>query len=144
MRCPVEKSDMIVVEHQQIELDYCLKCRGVWFDSGEFDLFVAVLKSQGVDLSHQELLNPVPASVSEDTRKCPICSRKMEKRWIGQEPKVIIDSCPQGDGLWFDGGELHDVLCQMDSTQKTGSKDLISFLGDTFKAECQIGQPSEK
>ena len=41
MRCPVDKSDMIVVEHQKIELDYCLKCSGVWFDSGELDLLVS-------------------------------------------------------------------------------------------------------
>ena len=73
MRCPLEKSDMIVVEHQNIELDYCLKCRGVWFDSGELDLFISVLKSQGVALSNTELLTPNSAKISEVKRKCPIC-----------------------------------------------------------------------
>ena len=29
MRCPVDKSDMIVVEHQKIELDFCLSARGL-------------------------------------------------------------------------------------------------------------------
>jgi uncharacterized protein len=137
MRCPIEKSDMIVVEHQNIELDYCLKCRGVWFDSGELDLLVAVLKSEGADLSRQELLSPQTATVSEAKRKCPICGHKMNKVWIGKEPKVLIDSCPQGDGLWFDGGELHQVLCQLEPANKSGSKDIISFLGDTFKADCK-------
>jgi len=137
MRCPLEKSDMIVVEHQNIELDYCLKCRGVWFDSGELDLFVSVLKAQGAALSNTELLTPNSAKISEAKRKCPICGRKMEKVWIGKEPAVLIDSCPQGDGLWFDGGELHQALCQMESTQKEGTKDVLSFLGDTFKAGCK-------
>jgi uncharacterized protein len=137
MRCPIEKSDMIVVEHHNIELDYCLKCRGVWFDSGELDLLVSVLKSEGADLSHQELLSPQIATVNEAKRKCPICRHKMNKVWIGKEPKVLIDSCPQGDGLWFDGGELHQVLCQLEPANKSGSKDVISFLGDTFKADCK-------
>jgi uncharacterized protein len=137
MRCPLEKSDMIVVEHQNIELDYCLKCRGVWFDSGELDLFISVLKSQGVALSNTELLTPNSAKISEAKRKCPICGRKMEKVWIGKEPGVLIDSCPQGDGLWFDGGELNQILCLMESTHKEGTKDVLSFLSDTFKAGCK-------
>ena len=30
MKCPVDKSVMMVLEHRRIELDYCLKCSGVW------------------------------------------------------------------------------------------------------------------
>jgi uncharacterized protein len=137
MRCPIDKSDMIVVEHQNIELDYCLKCTGVWFDSGELDLLVSVLKSEGAELSNQELSAPRAAKSDEAKRKCPICGRKMNKVLIGQNPEVLIDACPQGDGLWFDGGELHQVLCQMEPANKSGSKDVISFLGDTFKADCK-------
>jgi uncharacterized protein len=141
MICPIDKSDMIVVEHQNIELDYCLKCRGVWFDSGELDLMVSVLKSQGANLLNLELLTQQSAKVNEGKRKCPICGHKMDKTWIGREPKVLIDSCSQGDGLWFDGGELHQVLCQMEPANNTGSKGVLSFLGDTFKAECQLNSP---
>ena len=137
MNCPIDKSDMIVVEHQSIELDYCLKCRGVWFDSGELDLLIEVLKSEGAEISQPEMLAPQTAKVSEAQRKCPICARKMDKVWIGSNPKVLIDSCPQGDGLWFDGGELNQVLCQMEPANKTGSKDIISFLGNAFKHECK-------
>jgi uncharacterized protein len=136
MKCPIDKSDMIVVEHNNIELDFCLQCRGVWFDSGELDLLFEVLKNEGAQLSNRELLNPQPAEVSEEKRKCPICRKKMDKIFIGKEPKVLIDSCHQGDGLWFDGGELHQILCQLD-TGKGGNKDVISFLGDTFKAGCK-------
>jgi len=46
MICPVCKYDMIVVEYQNIELDYCNSCKGVWFDSGELEL---LLKSQGIE-----------------------------------------------------------------------------------------------
>jgi uncharacterized protein len=131
MRCPLDKKDMIVVEHQQIELDYCLKCAGIWFDSGELDLLLSALRAQGAELTHDELLETQDAKVSEAHRKCPICGRKMDKVWIGKNPKVLIDRCPIGDGLWFDGGELFQVLSEM---QNSGSKNVISFLGKAFEA----------
>jgi len=37
VKCPVCRIDMIAVEHRKIELDYCVQCSGVWFDSGEFE-----------------------------------------------------------------------------------------------------------
>jgi uncharacterized protein len=131
MRCPVDKSDMIVVEHLQIELDFCLSCSGVWFDHGELELLISKLKAQGINLAESELIALNKARVDETKRKCPICRQNMDKAWVGKEPKVLIDSCPRGDGLWFDGGELHQVLQQM---ERPGSKDVISFLGEAFRA----------
>jgi len=133
MRCPVDKNDMIIVEHQKVELDYCLKCAGVWLDSGELELLVLALKAEGANLSHTELLRPQEAKVSEARRKCPVCRRNMDKVWIGESPKVLIDTCPIGDGLWFDGGELNQILCEM---EPGGSKNVISFLGQAFQAGC--------
>ena len=43
MKCPVckgVKGVMIIVEHEQIELDYCNDCAGIWFDHGELDLLL--------------------------------------------------------------------------------------------------------
>ncbi len=134
MKCPVDRNDMIVVEHKKIELDFCLHCSGVWFDSGELSLLVATLNAEGANLSHNELLRPHQAKVTEAKRKCPICGRKMDKVWLGEKPKVLIDSCPIGDGLWFDGGELGQVIRQMEPAGTPASKDVIAFLGDAFEA----------
>ncbi len=133
MKCPADKSDMIVVEHEKIELDYCLRCSGVWFDSGELELLGAVLKAEGANLSDSELLTLRSAEVTEARRKCPICGRKMGKVWLGKEPKVLIDSCPLGDGLWFDGGELQQALGEMAPRETAASRDIISFLGDALQ-----------
>jgi uncharacterized protein len=132
MKCPVDKNDMIVVEHRSIELDYCPKCTGVWFDCGELELLLEVKKSSEGQ-SCRDLVKPEPASVRETQRKCPICGRKMDKVWLGSDPKVLIDSCPIGDGLWFDGGELHQITSQ--AKGKTVNEDVIDFLGDTFQAD---------
>lgn len=136
MRCPVDKKDMIVVEHEKIELDYCLQCSGVWFDASELDLLIEALERQGAQITQADLLTAQKANAKEATRKCPHCGTNMNKVWMGKEPRVLIDSCQRGHGLWFDGGELHQVLCQLEPADKKGSKDIISFLGETFKADC--------
>jgi uncharacterized protein len=132
MRCPLDRNDMIVVEHKKIELDYCLACSGVWFDKGELDLLMVAL---GLPASQalNSLVVPEKADVAEAKRKCPICGKKMDKVWLGKTPRVLIDSCPLGDGLWFDGGELQQVVKQVVPGVKT--ENVIAFLGDAFPSE---------
>jgi Zn-finger nucleic acid-binding protein len=134
MKCPVNKKDMIVVEHRKIELDYCLDCQGVWFDSNELELLIDTLKKAGARITDDALLTPQAASVAEKPRQCPICGKNMDKVWMGKTPRVLIDHCPRGHGLWFDGGELHQVIGQLGGAVQSGSPDVLSFLGDTFKA----------
>ena len=140
MRCPRDKSDLIIVEHSRIELDYCLKCAGVWLDSQELDLLVAVLEAEGIKLPRRELLKPHVAKVKEAKRKCPVCGRNMAKVWLGKDPEVLIDECPIGDGLWFDGGELNQVLCELEPPGTSHPLDVLSFLGKAFEATCKPGE----
>lgn len=134
MICPTCKSDMIVVEHNKIELDYCTNCQGVWFDSGELEL---LLESMSLDLFLSKIVNSKEAESSEEKRKCPICGRKMKKTTIGEQPEILIDVCRQGDGLWFDGGEVGQLIKQLAKkpSRETGSQQgIITFLGEVFQA----------
>lgn len=139
MRCPVDKEAMVVVEHNRIEVDYCVHCEGVWFDSGELEL---LLETMGVKNSHSmlgDLAHAPVASCAERKRKCPICGRKMRKAYLGTRPKVLIDVCPRGDGLWFDRGEVDGLIAQIKG-EATVQEDLgahghvIGFLGRVFRA----------
>ena len=38
--CPVCKVDLVMTERQNVEIDYCPKCRGVWLDRGELDKII--------------------------------------------------------------------------------------------------------
>lgn len=134
---------MIVVEYNNIELDYCNDCHGVWFDSTELEL---LLKSMNLD-SHNLLLSDIlkspEAESSEKKRKCPICRKKMKKTTIGEHPRVLVDVCPQGHGLWFDGGEMAQLLKHLAGkkpARKDSQQQVISFLGETFKAGTQLQQ----
>ena len=137
MICPVCKSDMIAVEHNKIEIDYCTSCDGIWFDSGELELLLESVNPEGSVQLLNTILNSPEARSSEKKRKCPICSRKMKKTTTEQEDGILIDVCTQGDGLWFDGGEVDHLIRLLADKSTEGPGDqqqIIGFIGDVFEA----------
>lgn len=107
MDCTVCQNPMIALELDDVEVDFCLSCGGIWLDGGELELLL------GSGPKAAELLRSFrPASqIAEAMRQCPICDGMMEKVNAGPEEKpILIDRCVKGDGIWFDRGELQDVL----------------------------------
>lgn len=99
MKCPICKVPGFVVEYQEIELDCCAECGGIWFDGGELELV----------LGHDHLADLPAAETSEVKRPCPLCHKKMDKVNIGPNGRVMVDNCPEGCGVWFDAGELGEL-----------------------------------
>lgn len=137
MYCPVCKEPMVIVENEKIELDYCTTCLGVWFDAGELALLLESLDLEVGEFNVADILTLPEKMIAEKKRRCPVCKKKMRKAAIGHEPEVVIDVCPQGEGLWFDGGELGQVIKQRvdKSSEESGISDrVVTFLGEVFQA----------
>ena len=136
MKCPACSSLMIAVEHENIELDYCVNCSGVWFDAEELELLLEAMQLEGTRLSWDNILTASEARSVEKKRRCPICDRKMKKATIGHEPGVLIDACSSGDGLWFDSGEMGQLITRLSDkpSEKSDSQErVINFLGEVFR-----------
>jgi len=61
----------------------------------------------------------------------------MKKITIGEEPKILIDMCSEEHGLWFDGGEVTQLIRHLagEHPPKGGSREqVISFLEEVFEA----------
>ncbi len=146
MTCPVCKHDMIVIEYHSIELDYCNNCKGVWFDSGELEL---LLRLQGLKESKalsDGILDFQEAASSEEKRNCPICGRKMKKTAIGGQPEILIDACRNDHGLWFDGGEVTQLMQRLggEHSREPDSKEhVISFLQEVFGSQNQSNRDNQ-
>lgn len=136
MDCPACKGAVAVAEYQRIELDYCTKCYGVWFDAGELSLLTERLNLQGAGLTVNEIVALPAKKVAEKPRRCPICRKNMKKVIMGSAPEVLVDVCARGDGLWFDGGEVGQVLGQLKDKHAAEDKQgrVIDFLGEVFHA----------
>lgn len=117
MDCPVCKNAMVVLELQQVEVDHCFGCGGIWLDAGELELLI---DDNARSLKLLESFRADP-ECTEAKRKCPICYKKMEKVVVGPDkPQLLIDRCRKKHGLWFDSGELQDILkrAQLDSDSR--------------------------
>jgi Zn-finger nucleic acid-binding protein len=132
--CPVCKNAMIVLELAEVEVDYCTDCGGIWLDAGELELLL------GNSQQTKQLLDSfkIDSNCTEKRRKCPICLKKMQKIDVGPstlpvvssaEPPLLIDKCTRGDGLWFDRGELQDIL---DRAKLDKDNKIQKLLADIF------------
>jgi Zn-finger nucleic acid-binding protein len=140
VNCPVCREPLIVVEREGIELDHCPWCHGFWFDAGELALLAekagrAPDPGEGVPLE--------AADTSEAPRPCPRCDRKMDKVALGSAPRVTLDRCGAGDGLWFDHGELGSLMGQFSVKPGSHPEALLRFMGEGFgPAPVAPGEPS--
>lgn len=135
MICPTCKHAMVIVEHENIELDYCTNCKGFWFDSGELELLLEAAELENYGVFLDRIINSREASSTEKKRRCPICNKKMKKSYIGEDNQLLVDICKKQHGIWFDGGEVADLLKLVsEKSAQAGSRGkVLSFLGDVFK-----------
>jgi hypothetical protein len=114
--CPVCKNAMITLELAEVEIDHCIDCGGIWLDAGELEMLL------GEPEKSRQLLDSfkIDSNCIEKPRKCPICDKKMQKIIVGQAPVLLMDKCTKGDGLWFDKGELGNIIdkAQLDKDNK--------------------------
>jgi len=131
MDCPVCKDAMITLQLEDVEVDYCLECAGIWLDAGELEMLL------GDSDKTKELLSSFHEAKDciEKPRKCPICLKKMKKILVGPDTSAkLIDKCRRGDGLWFDKGELEDVLAMGSFDEQGKVKKLLTeifYKGET-------------
>jgi len=116
---------MVVLELDEVEIDHCLSCGGIWLDRGELELLLEDSDGRGAFLSSFQ----ADEGTGERARKCPICRRKMEKVLCGVKKKVRVDRCRRNDGIWFDLGELNEIT-KMESLYKDDR--VLGLLKDMF------------
>lgn len=122
MNCPACKYPMVILELNQVEIDYCTACKGTWLDRGELDLIFSTSEKKEI-----AKLFSVKNNLDEVKRRCPICKKKMNKVEF-ENTGIIIDKCTDEHGIWFDSGELKSIL---KSAEKENSK-IINMLKEMF------------
>lgn len=126
MDCVSCGEPMIALEVDQVEIDYCIECGGIWLDAGELEILL-----EEPEKVEKVLRNAIPVPKTSDSfRKCPICLKKMEEIELGVESKIYIDRCKSGHGLWFDRGELEEVIKIIDHDE---SSKVAELLKDIFR-----------
>ena len=75
MNCPFCNSPLVILELNQVEIDYCTNCHGIWLDNGELELLLQDSEEK------TQLLNSFSLNKNsgEKILKCPICQKENGK-----------------------------------------------------------------
>lgn len=105
LKCP--KCDGGMEEHQfeDVVIDRCNHCEGIWFDSGELEQLKAIPGSEAVDTGDSSV--GAHWDIQEEDIDCPRCGKRMQKSEIPDQPHIWYEYCDD-HGLFMDAGEFRD------------------------------------
>ena len=129
---------MLAVELDGIEIDHCVKCLGTWLDEGELE---AIARQSGApaDGILRMLQRAQPGSATD--RRCPRCKKRMRETETGDSNTITLDQCPRGHGLWFDQGELREIIA---STDDGTAGPVGRFFAELYRSELAASQTDSK
>ena len=131
MNCPKCLGKLFPVNVGDVEIDRCFVCEGLWFDPNELE---RILENYAYELQKISLDSTVfdgnEAAGNYDSfdskhGDCPKCKVKMFRSRFGE---IKADTCPNGHGIWLDGGEIA-------SLKFIKQKNLFELLKYMFSAE---------
>ncbi len=125
MKCPKCQADMITLELEEVEIDYCEECGGIWLDAGELEM---LLGENSLQVTGAFIKEKKPA---EQKIRCPACRKKMDKVVCGN---THLDMCHRGHGIWFDKGELAEIIALDDLESK-----VLDLLNNMFRNTIKEG-----
>ena len=109
MKCPRDKTELMVEHHHGIEVDHCSDCNGRWLDHSELDHLEAT-----VDSTEEERLATIQYSRRDSELACPVCEKPMTA-FNYRAYNLELDTCDDQHGFWLDAGEagrVRDIIEQ--------------------------------
>ena len=105
LHCPKCGAAMEKVTFQNIQVDRCTACKGLWFDMLEREHLEALKGSEQIDVGPRR---------AEDRGQivrinCPVCHTPMIRMVDPNQPHVWYESCTVCFGVFFDAGEFRDL-----------------------------------
>lgn len=104
LSCPKCEGELQSVVYDDIEIDRCCQCSGIWFDSSEAEQLKQLKGSESIDVGQLNLENQKQSL--EENVYCPRCQVPMIKILDFDKYPIWYETCPQCQGIWFDSGEF--------------------------------------
>ena len=102
MQCPKCDSAMEIVECDEVEIDRCTTCSGIWFDRGEAEAMSNRWIAEFVDVGDPKLGEKMDEI---DAINCPRCGTQMRRFFDVEESQLQYEECDD-HGKFFDAGEF--------------------------------------
>lgn len=99
VRCPDCFLPMRPYRCEDVIVDKCLNCNGIWFDSGEFNIFKDSLSK--FDLQQIDIISHAEESETEIISGCPRCDQPLFEIKYSYNTKIKIKRCETCRGIWL-------------------------------------------
>ena len=149
MKCPRCHGTLVAEKHQDLTIDQCGACGGIWLDEGEL---VTILSRTLKDLSKETIAQTIarrfagiPTHEKESIELCPKCFAKLNPVNYDYNSGVIMDYCPNQHGFWLDHTEIerlgeYKVASALNSSQQLAKiKPKLDEIANT-----KSGQPTHE
>jgi Zn-finger nucleic acid-binding protein len=103
LNCPKCSAPMETVAFQDITIDRCTKCGGLWFDALEKEHLDRLKDSASIDTG-----SSAAASASPVRMNCPVCHTRMFDMVDLVKPSIHFQACKVCYGLFFDAGKYRE------------------------------------
>jgi Zn-finger nucleic acid-binding protein len=97
---------METVQVEDVQIDRCTKCGGLWFDEFELADLQAKPGSAKVDTGHASQ----SAQHSQVRINCPKCAAPMLRMVDAEQPHIWYETCGACRGSFLDAGEFKDLI----------------------------------
>jgi len=106
MQCPKCQKEFEKIVFNNVEIDRCTGCHGLWFDALEKDDLLAMKGAESIDIGAEQV-----ESRYRDMRdvQCPVCHQDMIPMVDKDQFHIKYESCPTCFGIFFDAGEFSDL-----------------------------------
>ncbi len=109
MICPKCSGETEITSYDDIRVDRCTRCKGLWFQTGELaelrqDTWMADYIIDSGDARLGKKFNRI------GNIHCPECSEDMIQEFDEDQPHILYESCPNGHGSFLDAGEFTDLV----------------------------------
>ena len=140
MQCPHCRTDLETRSINDIEIDECPSCQGIWFDADELR---RVKDEKDKDLNWMDFEFWEHADrfrVRTKPVACPSCSTELVTIDY-HETGVEIDHCTHCRGVWLDAGKLEKILESL--SRELVSKDVQGYLKASLEEAKKLFTGSE-
>ena len=106
MQCPKCNGTMEPVMFQDIEVDQCVDCKGLWFDEFEKDDLEKLEGAEDIDTGDPDVGRELNKT---DRYLCPKCQGVMIQMVDAHQSHIWFEQCYACRGTFFDAGEFKDL-----------------------------------
>lgn len=105
LKCPKCGHGMVEACHDDIVIERCTNCHGLWFDTDEADQLSKIEGAAALDTG-----DPVEGWKWDSVEEvdCPHCGKRMEKTSVPDQKHIWYEICHE-HGMFLDAGEFTDM-----------------------------------